>query len=46
MASTTVSLDVLFTSLVICTYKGGKVATFDILGDYLHADMPKDKIVY
>ena len=32
----------LFSRLVIDVYKGREVANFDVLGAYLHADMPKD----
>ena len=43
MASPIVCLEGLFTTLVIDAYEGREVATFDVLGEYLHADMPKDK---
>ena len=35
---------VLITTLVIDAYKGREVATFDVQGAYLHADMPKGEI--
>ena len=40
-----VSMEGLFTLLVIYAYKGREVANFDVLGAYLHANMPKDKKV-
>ena len=43
VASPTISLEGLFTTLVIDVYEGREVDTFDIPGAYLHADMPKDK---
>ena len=46
MASPIVCLEGLFTTLVIDAYEGREVATFDVLGEYLHADMPKDKKNY
>ena len=45
VASTTVFLEGLFTTLVIDAYKGREVATFDVPGAYLHANTPKDKKV-
>ena len=45
MASPTVSLEGLFTTLVIDAYERRDVATFDIPGAYLHAEMPEDKEV-
>ena len=40
-----VLLEVLLTTLVIYAYKLREVATFGVLGAYLHADMLKDKKV-
>ena len=45
VASPTVSLEGLFTTLLIDVYEGRDVATFDIPGAYLHAEMPEDKTV-
>ena len=45
MASPMVTLDVLLTTLVVDAYKGREVATVDVKGAYLPADMPKDKKV-
>ena len=45
IASPTASLEGIFTTLVIDAYKEREVATFDIPGEYLHAEMPKDKKV-
>ena len=43
VASPTVSLESLFTTLVIDAHEERGVATFDIQGAYLHAEMPADK---
>ena len=43
VASPTIFLEGLFTTLVINSYEGREVATFDVPVAYLHADMPKDK---
>ena len=45
IASPTVALESLLTSLVIDVYEGRDVGTFDVPGAYLHAEMPKDKRV-
>ena len=45
VASPTIFLEGLFTTLVINSYEGREVATFDVPVAYLHADMPKDKRV-
>ena len=45
VASLTVSLESLFTTLVIDAYEERDIATFDIPGAYLHAEMPADKNV-
>ena len=45
MESPTLFLEGLFTTLVIDAYKGREVATFDVPGAYLHADIPTDKNV-
>ena len=42
LASPTVSIEVLFTTLVIGAYERMEVAAFDVPGVYLHVDMPKD----
>ena len=42
MVSPAVFLEVLFTKFVIDAYEGREIATFDVSGLYLHADMPKD----
>ena len=42
VASPTVSIEVLFTTLVIGTYEVREVATFDVPGVYLRVDIPKD----
>ena len=39
------SLEALFTTLLVEVFEGRDVATFDIPGAYLHADMPEDKTV-
>ena len=41
--SPTLSLESLFTTLVIDAHEERNVATFDIPRAYLHADMPSDK---
>ena len=41
----TVSLEALFTTLMIEAYKNQDVAAFDIPGDNLHAKMPKNKTI-
>ena len=43
VASPTISLEALFTTLVIYAYEERDVATFDIPGTYLHSKMPADK---
>ena len=43
VAFPTVSLEPLFTTLVIDVYEERNIATFDIPGAYLHAKMPADK---
>ena len=44
MASPTISLEALFTTLLVDAYEDKKIAIFDVPGAYLHAkDMPKDK---
>ena len=43
VASPTVSLGGLFTTIVIDAYKGRDISTFDSPGASLHADIPKDK---
>ena len=43
MASPTLLIEGLFTTLVIDAYEVRGVATFDIPGAYLHVDMPKNK---
>ena len=43
VASPTVSLESLFTTLVIYVYKERGIATFYITGAYLHVKMPADK---
>ena len=43
VASPAVLLEGLLSTLVIDAYGGREVTTFDITGEYLHADMPKDK---
>jgi hypothetical protein len=43
IASPTVALESLLTSLVIDVFEGRDVGTFDVPGAYLHAEMPKDK---
>ena len=45
ITSPTVSLEVLLGTLMIDAYEGKDVATFDVPGAYLHAEMPKDKRV-
>ena len=45
IASPTVALESLLTSLVIDVFEGRDVGTFDVPGAYLHAEMPKDKRV-
>ena len=44
VASQTVPIEAIFTMLVINAYEGRYVATFDVSGDYLHEEMPIDKI--
>ena len=43
MASPTVLLEGLFTTLVIYAYEGREVATFDVPGAHLNANIPKEK---
>ena len=45
VASPTISLESLFMTLVIDAHEERDVATFDILGSYLHAEMPAYKNV-
>ena len=45
VASPTISLESLFTTLVVDTYEENGIDTFDIPGAYLHAEMPADKNV-
>ena len=45
IVSFTVSLESLFTALVIDAYEERDIANFDILGAYLHANMATDKKV-
>ena len=45
MASPTVSLEGFFATLVIDSYKGREVSTFDVPGAYFNANMPKDEKV-
>jgi hypothetical protein len=45
VASPTVSLEALLATLMVDVYEGRDVATFDVPGAYLHAEMPKDKRV-
>ena len=43
MASPTLLLEGLFTTLVIDAHEGREISTFDVKGAYLHADMPREK---
>ena len=43
VASLTVSLESLFTTLVLDAYKERDIATFNIPGEHLHAEMPADE---
>jgi hypothetical protein len=45
VASPTVSVEGLFTTMVIDAYERRDTAIFDVKGAYLHADMPPDKRV-
>ena len=45
ISSPTLQLESLFISLMIDVYEQRDVAIFDIPGAYLHAEMPKDKVV-
>ena len=45
VASTTVSMESIFKTIVIDAYEEHDIATFDIPGAYLHAKMPADKNV-
>ena len=45
MASPTVLLEGVFTTLVIDEYEGREVSIYHVPGSYLHEDMPKDKKV-
>ena len=45
VASPSISLESLFTTLVVDAYEEHGIATFDIQGAYLHAEMPADKNV-
>ena len=38
-------MEAIFSTMVIYTYKGCDVGTFDVTGTYLHVDFPKDKHV-
>ena len=38
-------MELLFTTLLVEFFEGRDVATFDIPGAYLHADIPEDKTV-
>ena len=42
VASPTVSLEGLITSLIIDAYEGRDVSSFDVPGAYLHAKMPSE----
>ena len=44
-SSPTVSLEVIFTTLVINSYEGKAVATFDVIGVYFNLYMPKDNFL-
>ena len=44
-SSTTISLEYLFTSIIIDTQKGIDVEFFDAPGAYLNADTPEDKLI-
>ena len=44
-SSPTLQLEALFISLMIDVFEDQDVAIFDIPGAYLHAEMPKDKVV-
>ena len=39
----TISLEALFISFVIDAHKGRYINTFDIPGEYIHAEIPEDK---
>ena len=41
----TVSLEGIVCTLIIDAHKGQDVITFDVLGAYLHAEIPKDKCI-
>ena len=43
VASPTVSVEALFSTLIIDSMENRDIATFDVPGAYLHAEMPKDK---
>lgn len=43
VASPTVALESLLSTWVIDAFEGRDIATFDVPGAYLHAEMPKDK---
>ena len=45
VAYSTVYLEEIFTILILGEYEGRDVATLNVPGDYLHADMSSDKIV-
>ena len=45
VASPTVSLEALITTLLISAFEDRDVASFDVPGAYLHATMPEDKRV-
>ena len=45
VSSPTVFLEALFTTLLVDVFEGRDIATVDIPGAYLHAEMPKDKTV-
>jgi len=46
IASPTVSLEAIMTTLVIDAYEKRDVVTFDVPGAYLHADIPDDKRLF
>ena len=43
VSSPIVSLESLFFTLIIDEHEGRNIATFDVPGAYLHAEIPKDK---
>ena len=44
--SPTITLEALFSSLLINAYEGRVVHTFDVPGAYLHASLPYDKVAH